>query len=42
MAIGTVDGKQLSEYASYDIVVRLRGKPAENIAGVQRIAVAPS
>lgn len=42
MVIDTVDGRQLSGYAPYDIVVRLRGKPTENIAGVQRIAVAPS
>jgi hypothetical protein len=42
MVIDTVDGKQLSGYAPYDFVVKLRGKPTETIAGVQCIAVAPS
>jgi len=42
MVIDTVDGKQLSGYAPYDVLIKLRGKPAETIADVQCIAIKSS
>jgi hypothetical protein len=42
MVIDTVDGKQLSGYAPYYVVIKLRGKPAETITDVQCIAIKSS
>lgn len=42
MVIDTVDGKRLSGYAPYYVVIKLRGKPAETIADVQCIAIKSS
>ena len=42
MVIDTVDGKQLSRYARYYVVIKLRGKPAETIADVQCITIKSS
>jgi hypothetical protein len=39
MVVDTVDGKQLSGYAPYYVVMKLRGKPAETIGDVQCIAI---
>jgi hypothetical protein len=42
MVVYTVDGKQLSGHAPYDVVLKARGKPVETIANVACITVKQS
>ena len=42
MVIDTIDGKQLSGYAPYYVVVKFRGKQPETIAAVQCITIKSS